>query len=282
MGSANEWNSRRIGFFGGGMMAAAIISGLLEGEKIVDENILVCEPVEKRRKELEKELGIKCTDNPIEMLRQSDIVFIAVKPDIVRIILKDIAKHEDNNTEGGDRQVFISICAGVTLETLMDGRGKRKVARVMPNQPCVVSEAASAYALNESCAKEDGEAVEYLMGSCGTIVRVSEKNLDGVTGVSGSGPGFVFMMIESMIDGGVRNGLSRDVARELAAQTVLGSAKMVLSMPTTHVAELRNRVESPGGTTIMGTGVLERGGFRSTVIDAVTAAVERAAELGKK
>lgn len=280
MGSAGEWNSRRIGFFGGGMMAEAIISGLLEGEKIAREKILVCEPVEKRRKEL-KEIGIESTGSPIDMLRKSDIVFIAVKPDIVSIILKDISRHEDTN-EGGDGQLFISICAGVTLETLMDGRTKRKVARVMPNQPCVVSEAASAYALNESCTKEDGEIVEYLMGSCGLIVKVGEKNLDGVTGVSGSGPGFVFMMIESMIDGGVRNGLSRDVARKLAAQTVLGSAKMVLSMPTTHVAELRNRVESPGGTTIMGTGVLERGGFRSTVIDAVTAAVKRAAELGKK
>lgn len=280
MANKDEWEDINIGFFGGGMMAEAIIRGMLAKGKISQKKIIVYEPAEGRRKALGL-IGIESTVHAADMLQKSDTVFIAVKPDIVPIILKDIAKHEDSG-KNCKEQIFISICAGVTLETLTDGREKRKVARVMPNQPCVVSEAASAYALNEWCEKADGEVVERLMGCCGMVVKVSEKNLDGVTGVSGSGPGFVFMMIESMADGGVRNGLTRDVATKLAAQTVLGAAKMVLSMADVHVAELRNRVESPGGTTIMGTGVLERGGFRSAVIDAVTAAAQRATELGKK
>lgn len=280
MSSAIEEGEMRIGFFGGGMMAEAIIRGILEKGEVEKGKILVYEPSEGRRKVLSK-IGIACAKNSKEMIEKSGIVFIAVKPDVVALILKDIAKYEDNE-ENSEGKLFISICAGITLDTLTDGRKQRRVARVMPNQPCVVTEAASAYALSNSCSKDDGKIVEKLMGSCGMIVKVSEKNLDAVTGVSGSGPGYVFMMIESMADGGVRNGLSRDVATKLAAQTVLGAAKMVVCMPDVHVAELRNRVESPGGTTIMGTGMLERNGFRAAVIDAVTAAAQRAAELGKK
>lgn len=271
--------SLKIGFIGGGMMAEAIIRGLLEKEVVENSHICVSEPMELRRKVLNA-LGVLTTENTSEMLHQSTVVFIAVKPDIVKTILKDIEKHEESTT-GGKQQLFISICAGVKLSAFEDKSGKRKVVRVMPNQPCVVTEAASAFSMNSRCTEADRKTVQLLMEACGMITEVLEKNLDVVTGLSGSGPGFVFMMIEAMTDAAVLNGLDRDTARKLAAQTVLGAAKMTISAPDVHIAELRNRVESPGGTTIAGTAALERHGFRAAVIEAVTAATQRSVQLGK-
>jgi pyrroline-5-carboxylate reductase len=181
---------------------------------------------------------------------------------------------------------LISICAGVTLESLtasmlpsVEERHVRAI-RVMPNTPCLVGEAATAFCVNRNCDANDRARTGTIMSNVGIAVEVQEKMMDAVTGLSGSGPGYVYMFIEALSDAGVLNGIPRPVARRLAAQAVYGTAKMVIDDPTTHLGELRNRVESPGGTTIAGTQALEANGFRAAVVAAVSAATKRATELG--
>lgn len=262
------------------MMAEATIRGILSKDVIPASKISVVDPSEERCKTLSS-LDIHTTFKSSEMLSRSEVIFIAVKPDIVPEVLNDIYTFEKHGA-GKSPKMFISICAGVTLDTLVKGNPDRHVARVMPNQPCVVGEAASSFCLSQACISEDRNRVQLLLNACGTVVEVPEKSMDAVTGLSGSGPAFVFMMIEAMTDAGVKNGLFRPVAKRLAAQTVFGAAKMVLDDIDVHPAEMRNRVESPGGTTISGTVALEAHGFRSAVIEAVSAAVQRSSELGKK
>ena len=275
----SESEIKSLGFFGGGMMAESILRVLLSKKVLEKEQISVCEVVESRREDL-KNFGIHVTSDAQEMLQRSETVIIAVKPDIVKVIAKEIVKSDDNSTSGSKR-LYISICAGVTLETL-ESFSMQKYVRVMPNQPCLVGEAASAFTMNKNCSPSDKIRVKTLLSACGVAEELQEKQMDSVTGLSGSGPAFVFMMIEAMTDGGVRNGLSRPVARKLAVQTVLGSAKMAKECEDMHPGQLRNQVESPGGTTIAGTSTLERHGFRSAVIEAVTAATQRSKELGSK
>lgn len=264
-------------------MAEAIIRGLIDTSTVPPTSIFVSEPSEDRRNILSTALGIQTTKDPAHMLSNANVVFIAVKPDIVPFIMRDIRNHEDALPEPDKLStLYISICAGVKLDALNSDNSQRRCVRVMPNQPCLVGEAASAFSMSPTNPSHDRDTVHTLLGACGLVVELPEKNLDAVTGLSGSGPAFVFMMIESMADAAVRNGMPRPVARSLAAQTVLGAAKMVLNEPNVHPAEFRNRVESPGGTTIAGTSALERAGFRAAVIDAVSAATQRSAELGRK
>jgi pyrroline-5-carboxylate reductase len=175
----------------------------------------------------------------------------------------------------------VSIAAGVTLDQLAEQLGTDcRLVRVMPNTPCLLGESASAYSPGENASEEDVLLVERLLGAVGKAVRLPEKLLDAVTGLSASGPAFVYVMIEALSDGGVRVGLPRDVATLLAAQTVLGSARMVLETGL-HPGALKDMVASPGGTTIAGLHALERGGARAALMDAVEAAARRATELGK-
>ncbi|PXF43569.1 Pyrroline-5-carboxylate reductase [Gracilariopsis chorda] len=267
-----------LGFLGGGMMAEAIIRGILGKKVLKPDSIYVCELLEHRREALST-FGVKTTDTASSMLERCNVVILAVKPDVVPLVLGQISSIKPKSQ---DHTLYVSICAGVTLEALCPPLEEKKMwVRVMPNQPCVVGEAASAFAMNERCSAKHRQIVNQLLGACGAVVEVPEKNLDAVTGLSGSGPAFVFMMIEAMTDAGVRKGLLRTVASKLAAQTVLGAAKMALEFPERHPAELRNRVESPGGTTIAGTVALESGGFRAAVINAVSQATDRSEELGK-
>jgi len=181
-----------------------------------------------------------------------------------------------------ERHLVISIAAGVTIQTLADELGSAvRLVRVMPNTPCLVGASATGYSPGLTATQADVELVGKLFSAVGKAYRVSEPLLDAVTGLSGSGPAYVYLMIEAMADGGVRCGLPRDVAQSLAAQTVLGAAKMVLETGQ-HPAALKDAVASPGGTTIAGLQVLERAAFRAAAIDAVEAATRRAQELGKK
>lgn len=204
-------------------------------------------------------------------------LFLAVKPHVIPAVLAEIAP-----ALGARPALVISIAAGVTLDALERALPPAaRVVRVMPNTPCLVGETASAFALGSRATREDGERVRALLSAVGRAVEVPESYMSAVTGLSGSGPAYVFLFIEALADGGVRAGLPRDKALMLAAQTVLGSAKMVLETGT-HPGALKDAVCSAGGTTIAGVHALERGGFRGAAMNAVVAAARRADEMRSK
>jgi pyrroline-5-carboxylate reductase len=268
-----------IGFLGGGVMAEAICRGVLSSKVLPAGSVSVYEIYEPRRAALEAmDLGINIATSQEKMVKESDIVILATKPEAVGRAMAACAE------SWSKEKLLVSICAGVTLGTLtrsmMPGVKSVRAVRVMPNTPCLVGEAATAFCLSERCQLEDRAKVEAIMANVGMAVEVQETMMDAVTGLSGSGPGYVYMFIEALSDAGVLQGIPRAVARRLAAQAVYGTAKMVIEDPGTHLGELRNRVESPGGTTIAGTQALEAHGFRAAVVAAVAAATRRSADLG--
>lgn len=265
-----------LGFLGGGMMAEAILRGLLAKSIVKPADVYVSEPYPPRQ-EVMRGLGVHVVDGA-DVIRSASTVFVAVKPDVVPSLLASLSPALVDSPS----TLLVSIAAGVTLATL---RGavppSARVARVMPNTPCLVGATAAAFSLEAGSPSADDDAtlVTTLFSAVGLAVQVPETQLDAVTGLSGSGPAYVYTFIEALADGGVLNGLPRATARRLAAQLVYGSAKMVVEAEDVHPAELRNRVESPGGTTIAGSAALEAGGLRSAVIGAVSAATRRAKEM---
>jgi pyrroline-5-carboxylate reductase len=207
-----------------------------------------------------------------QVVDRSDVLVLAVKPQMIPAVASEL------HGRLGAR-LLISIAAGTRIQSLADAFGTERIVRVMPNMPALVGCSASGYSLGAGASAEDGRLVEQLLGAVGRAVEVDEKLLDAVTGLSGSGPAFVFVMIEALADGGVRMGLPRSVAMTLAAQTCKGAAELVLSTGE-HPATLKDRVASPGGTTIAGLQALEGGAFRSALMSAVEAATRRATELG--
>ena len=265
---------KRTGFIGGGNMAEAIIKGLLAGG-VPSSNIMVAEPVEARRGLLSKTYGVSAGIENTSVVKSCQVIIMAVKPQVCGEVLKGIS--------GGDikDKLFISIMAGVkteTVETYLGGNAR--VVRVMPNTPALVLAAASAISPGSLATANDLSLAQAVFDLLGTTCQVEEKLLDAVTGLSGSGPAYVFTFIEALSDAGVKNGLPRDVASSLAIQTVLGTARL-LKETGEHPAALRDMVTSPGGTTIAGMYALEQGAFRATVMNAVDAATARAKELGK-
>jgi pyrroline-5-carboxylate reductase len=204
--------------------------------------------------------------------RSKDAIILAVKPNIIPDICADVMN-------AGGSALIISVAAGVTLETLEKNLPGRRVVRVMPNTACLVGEAASGYAMGSLCNADDNQIVQLIFGSCGLAREFKEVLLNAVTGVSGSGPAYVFQFIEALADGGVRAGLPREDAVLLAAQTLKGAAEMVL-VTGMHPGQLKDMVCSPGGTTITGVDELEKGGLRTTVMQAVKAATRRSMQLG--
>jgi len=265
-----------VGFIGSGMMASALMDGLLAKGIVTSPAQISCSDVWEPARAAAQKKGFQAFASNEEVCANAkDIIIIAVKPNIVPAALADIAKSASSNA------VIISIAAGVTLATLESHIPDRKVVRVMPNTPCLVGESAGAFALGQNCKEEDRDLVARVFGAVGIFPEVQEYLLDAVTGVSGSGPAYVFLFIEALSDGGVRAGLPRSVATQLAAQTVKGAAEMVLRTGK-HPGELKDGVTSPGGTTIAGVEALEKGRFRSTVISAVTATTKRSMQLGGK
>ncbi|MFO0797574.1 MAG: pyrroline-5-carboxylate reductase [Gemmataceae bacterium] len=262
-----------VGFLGAGQMATALAGGWAAAGLLDLPSCRAADPSPEARAAFSKATGIEAVALNSHVTA-CDVLVLAVKPQYVAGVLAEIRPALQ------PRHLVISIAAGVTLAQLSTGLGEAvRVVRVMPNTPCLVGASASGYATRDD--GPDAEVVGKLFGAVGVAVRVSEAQLDAVTGLSGSGPAYVYVMIEALADGGVKAGLPRDVAQKLAAQTVLGAAKMVLDTGR-HPGALKDAVASPGGTTIAGLHALERAGVRAALMDAVEAATRRATELGKK
>jgi pyrroline-5-carboxylate reductase len=256
-------------------MATALARGFVAAEIVPATGIVACDPSGDARKAFLRETpGTSVAADNAAAVSQADVVILAVKPQTMNEALATI-----RGSIRGDALV-VSIAAGVTLarieSALPDGQ---RVVRVMPNTPCLIGKGASGFALGTHATKSDAKTVESLLSAVGAAFEVPEKLLDAVTGLSGSGPAFVYSMIEALTEGGAAEGLPPELAGELAARTVAGAAEMVLQTKESP-AVLRDRVTSPGGTTVAGLGVLRERGFSETVSEAVKAATRRSAELG--
>jgi pyrroline-5-carboxylate reductase len=262
----------RIGFLGAGRMASALARAWVEAGLVAPDHVLASDPSADARSAFK----LPATPDNLAVIAAADLLVLAVKPQTMAAVCA-----ETRDAIGRRRPLVVSIAAGVTLARLRSDLGEAtRLVRVMPNTPCLVGESASGYAPGPNATAEDVALVQKLLDAVGRAVRVPEPLLDAVTGLSGSGPAFVYLMIEAMSDGGVKAGLPRDVATVLAAQTVLGAAKMVLTTGR-HPGALKDDVASPAGTTIAGLHELERAGLRGALMNAVEAASRRAAELGK-
>jgi len=265
----------KIGFIGGGKMGEALINGILRAGLSSSDKIMVSDVDKKRLQILEKEAGIKTTQDNKKITSDSDIIILAVKPNMMGNVLDEL------NSEITSKHLIISIAAGVPLSFMESSLNEGcRVVRVMPNTPCLVGETAAGYALGKNATQADGKLVGQLLDAVGKSFLLDEKHLDAVTGLSGSGPAFIYVVIEALADGGVKMGLPRDVAITLAAQTAFGAAKMVLESDT-DIGQLRDSVTSPGGTTIEGLHALEKGGLTNVLIDAVGAATKKSKSLGE-
>lgn len=266
-------NVQKIGFIGGGNMAEALIKGLLAGGFPVDR-VIASEPSEMRRDHLQEEYGIELTVDNVELMEKCEIVVLSIKPQIADEVLEEISGSYSND------KLLVSILAGVSCHQIEKHlAGSPRVVRVMPNTPALVSEGASAICRGHNSTKEDLQLVKQLFETVGKVQVIDERQMDAATGLSGSGPAYIYTVIEALADGGVREGLRRDVAHALAVQTVVGAALMVRETGE-HPAILRDRVCSPGGTAITGVSTLEKKGLRTTLMEAVSAASNRSRELG--
>jgi pyrroline-5-carboxylate reductase len=265
-----------IGFLGAGQMATALARGWLAAGLLDAGRSLAADPDPAARVRFNDATGLRAVATNSAVLGEAGVIVLAVKPQVIAPVLAEVrpllrpAGH-----------LVVSIAAGVTLRQLADGLGPdARVIRVMPNTPALVGAAASAFSSGPAATADDSACVQTLFEAIGRAVPVPEHLLDAVTGLSGSGPAYVAVLIEALADGGVRMGLPRDVALSLAAQTALGTAKLILETDR-HPAQVKDAVASPGGTTIAGLHALEKGGVRAALMDAVEAATRRAVELGR-
>jgi pyrroline-5-carboxylate reductase len=267
--------TQSIGFIGAGQMARALAQGFQAAGLLPGEGIVACDPVSESGEGFVAAVpGAALVACNRDIVRRASAIFLAVKPQNMPAVMAELAGHV------GPEKLVISIAAGVPIVRLREGLKTDRIVRVMPNTPALVGQGASAYALGPGATEADGQLVGQLLSAVGRAFCVEEKLLDAVTGLSGSGPAFVYVMIEALADGGVRMGLPREIAAALAAQTVRGAAEMVLTTGE-HPAVLRDKVASPGGTTIAGLQALEDRGLRAALIAAVEAATRRSQELGK-
>ena len=268
-------NYETLGLIGGGQMGEAIIRGLLAADSIAADKVMVMEPDAERCAYLVQQYGIQAAENETDLAEFSSVLLLAVKPQVTGSVLE---LYKPLLTV---RHLLISIAAGITINSMEEMVGSHiKIIRVMPNTPALVLAGASALSPNLKAEREDVETAMSIFTAVGTCVEVNEELLDAVTGLSGSGPGYVFSFIEAMVDGGVLAGLPRAVAEKLVLQTVYGSAKLAMETGESP-AVLKGRVTSPGGTTITGLQVLEESGMRGAVMTAIESATERSKELGQ-
>ena len=266
---------KTIGFLGAGNMAEALIRGLIHGNVLGPEKILASGPRTERLDELRTAYRITTSTDNVEIARQSEILVLSVKPQILEKVVKEIA------SELAPGVLVISVAAGIDTRTieahLLPGV---RVVRAMPNTPALVRAGATAISRGVHATDADLAEARVIFDAVGITVTLDESHLDAVTGLSGSGPAYIFLILEALADAGVKVGLSRRNAQRLAAQTVMGSAKLLLDTDE-HPGKLKDMVTSPGGTAIAGLHTLEEGGLRTTLINAVETATKRAKELGK-
>ncbi len=264
----------KIAFVGAGNMSEAIIKGVLDAGLFEASTLLASDVSEQRLHLLKQRYGVKTTESNREAVREAELIILGVKPIMIDALLAEI------KSEVGQK-VLVSIAAGIPLSRLASGLTREaRIIRAMPNAPAQVQSGATVLTPGKGIGEESLAAVLAIFGSIGTTSVLEERLLDAVTGLSGSGPAFVFVMIEALADGGVKQGLPRDVALTLAAQTVMGAAKMLVETGE-HPARLKDKVASPAGTTIAGLHKLETGNIRAAFINAVEAATLRSIALGK-
>ncbi|HSQ68084.1 MAG TPA: pyrroline-5-carboxylate reductase [Polyangiaceae bacterium] len=266
---------KTLGFLGTGNMAGALIKGLLHSGTVTADRIVASDLKPERLALLTETHGIRTTQDNHALVRDVDVLVLAVKPQAIDKVLSSIA------LDVHERHLVISVAAGVTLAALEAKLPDVRIVRAMPNTAAIVLAGATAIAPGSHATEADMEVARLLFEAVGRVVVLEEASLDAVTGLSGSGPAYVMLMIEAMADGGVKVGLHRDTALLLAAQTVYGSAKLLLETGE-HPGRIKDQVTSPGGTAIAGLHTLEAGGLRRTLIDAVEAATLRAGELGRQ
>jgi pyrroline-5-carboxylate reductase len=265
----------QVGFLGAGRIATALAGGWIRAGLVDRTNCRASDPLPAARNAFTEATGSRSLADNRTVVESSNLLVLAVKPQTMKALLTELHPLITG------RHLVVSIAAGVTLRQLTAGLGGGcRLIRVMPNTPCLLGASATAFSVGDDATAEDAVLVERLFDAVGKTFRLPEGLLDAVTGLSGSGPAFVYLMIEALADGGVRVGLPRDAALALAAQTVLGSARMVLETGQ-HPGALKDAVASPGGTTIAGLHALERAGVRGALMDAVEAATRRATELGR-
>jgi len=266
---------QRIGLIGAGQMATALARGFIKAGLTAADRILAADVDDLARQRFTEATAAPTTPDNAMVVDRCDLIFLAVKPQHIAGVAAGL------RGKIGTQRLVVSIAAGIRLASLAKWFGQElRIVRVMPNTPCLVGQGVCAYSLGERATPEDGVLVERLLASLGSAWQVEEKLLDAVTGLAGSGPAFVYVIVEALSDAGVRVGLPRTMAAAMAAQTVRGAAEMVLATGE-HPAVLKDRVASPGGTTIAGLQALESGGIRAALMAAVEAAARRSVELGK-
>jgi pyrroline-5-carboxylate reductase len=275
-----NWSAQRIAFIGTGQMAMALAAGFVR-QLLKPEQISGYDPVEASRASFAAKTGkgVQLYDTPAKAIAGATVVILAVKPQVVDEAVKSVA--EGFKSSDAARPIVVSIAAGVPIERLERNLPqKTRVIRVMPNTPCLIGRGASGLATGSAATSDDAALICELLATVGVVETVPESLLDAVTGLSGSGPAYVFQMIEALSDGGVKMGLPRAIATRLAAQTLVGAAEMLL-ITGQHPGTLKDSVTSPGGTTIAGLHAMEQGGVRAALIDAVEASTLRSRELGR-
>ncbi|KAL5226946.1 hypothetical protein ABZP36_015211 [Zizania latifolia] len=264
----------RLGFIGPGNLAESIARGVVASGVLPASAIRTAAHRRPERAVAFASLGAHIFETNAHVLHDSDVIVISVKPQIVKQVLVELKPLLS------EEKLLVSIAAGIKIDDLQEWSGQRRIIRVMPNTPSAVGQAASVMCLGEMATENDENRVKSLFSAIGKVWTAEEKYFDAVTGLSGSGPAYIFLAIEAMADGGVAAGLPRDLALGLASQTVLGAATMV-NQTGKHPGQLKDQVTSPAGTTITGIQELEKGAFHGTLINAVVAATKRCRELSQ-
>jgi pyrroline-5-carboxylate reductase len=263
----------KIGFIGAGSMGEALVKGILEAEIFSPEEILISDLDETRLQELKEKYKVQVSAGNQTLVTEVDYIVLAVKPSVINKVLAEVGSEIS-----ADKKIF-SIAAGVTTAQIERHLSSEiPVVRLMPNTPALIGKGAIAYTLGSFAGEEEDELVEKLFTPVGLVVETKEELMDAVTGLSGSGPAYIYLLIEALADAGVFAGLSRETATDLTVQTLLGAAQMVKETDK-HPAELKDMVTSPGGTTITGVKELEKEGFRAAIYQAVEAATKKSRQL---